>query len=280
VEPESRECACDNDESSLDDLFAIIRKRRLVVLLCVLVVLGAVAAYVYRSPNVYRISNIIVLDQGTMLEMGDTKGKGKDIFHDVYLDLEDVFLILGDSDLLMKMKSQDLSLDKRTLSKILEVKATPFKMKGIQDVSAVQIDVTALDTKAGASFIEYMPQYICSRPLIRDKIESSKRQLLKNIDDLQSIKDDPIKALHISGNPVIIGPEIFSIYEKYNQYREMLEKIERLQIVRLAGDTFIPVEPYGPKKALIIAAGLFAGLLFGICLAFVVERISASSPKE
>ena len=261
MDPESRDYVCDNDEASLYDLFVIIQRRWIVVLFCVLITLGAAAAYLYWAPNVYRISNLIVIDQSTGLEM------------------KDIFIFLGDEDLLAKTKNKS-DLDSSVLDKILNVKASPFKKNGVQNVNAIKVDVMALDPKAGASFIEYMPQYICSRPLILGKVETSKRQIRQNIEDLQSLKDDPIKALHISGNSVIIGPEFSSVYEKYNQYREMLERLEKIQVVSLIGDTHIPMKPYKPKKSMVVVAGLFVGLLFGLCSAFVMERTSGSSDRN
>jgi hypothetical protein len=239
----------------------IIRRRWLVVLFCVFIVLGAAAAYLYWSPNVYRVSNLIVIDQTTGLEM------------------KDIFIFLGDGDLLSKMKYKS-DLDSSVLDKILDFKASPFKKKGVQNANAIQVDVLTVDENAGVSFIGYLPRYIQTRPLITSKLEDSKRRIRRNIADLQSFRDNPLKALHISGSPVIIGPELYSIYEKYNQNVEMLEKLEKLQIVRLAGDTYIPMKPYKPKKAMIIVAGLLIGLLFGLCSAFVMERISGSPRRD
>lgn len=246
-------CTSEYEEISLQDLLAIIRRRWGTILFCILVSLGTAAAYLYLSPEVYKLSNTIVLGQAGNL------------------DMKDVFLFLGDDNLLMKMKSQDQGLDKDVLDKILEIKAAPFKKKGLENERALQVDVLAVDKKAGISFIKYLPQYIQTRPLIVNKVENYKRYMRKNISDLQSFRDNPIKALRITGNP-IITPDFYSIYELYNRYTEILEKLERFQIVTLAGDTYLPLKPYKPKKALIILASIFFGLVIGLCFAFVMER--------
>ncbi len=245
----TNEIEVNEGEINVYELYLVIKKRRPIVLACIILSSLIAVAYILISPNSYKVSNVVVIDP--------TASFGVDEFN----------VFLADRDILQLLKLQKLDLDNSFLDKVLEVKISPFK----KNARALQIDVTALDKETGARLIKLMPHYLQTRPFIMNKIGEQKKILQENINDLDEFKKNPIKQLNGSGNMFLIGSEIYSLHERYNQYCSTLEKHKNLQLVTLAGDTPLPTKPNKPKKLMVTLIGVFMGLFIGVCIALIME---------
>jgi len=65
--------------------------------------------------------------------------------------------------------------------------------------------------------------------------------------------------------------DIYSCNEKYNQLIADLDKIEKRELVFFVRQTIFPIEPYKPKKILVLTIGLLGGIIIGAFMALVME---------
>lgn len=250
------------DEIDLYKLYQVIKKRRLIILSCILFSFAITTIYLIVSPKVYKLSNIISLDPV------------------VSFGANDLLIVLADDDLLFKLKSQELNLDRKVLDKIVEIKISPCKKKNLLNERALMVDIMTLDLKAGKALMEFLPEYILASPFILNKIEDQKTMVQKNLEAMKLFKDESLSALHSSKDLVLIGSEVYSMYERYNQYLFAIDKLNNNQFITLVGDTLMPHEPYKPKKLQISLLGLFMGLFIGIFMAFFLEWIDNSNVEN
>jgi len=242
------------DGMTLSEILGIIRRRMLLILVCSFVTVGLAVAYLIWTPAVYKVTNVIVFDASS--------GFG----------ISDVFLTFSDSNILTQLASQELKLDKRVLKEITDVKLSPFKRKGIQNDNAIQAEVFTKDMEAGLKLMEFLPQYIETRPYIMSKIETQKMIVQQNLNDLNQCRNDLTRIMNTTTRGVIPNFNIIDLYERYNEHKIMYEKLQSAHIVTLAGDTFLQNRPYKPRVIFILLCGLIMGLVVGCSAAFIMER--------
>lgn len=244
-----------DDDIDLYDLWLVLKKRKLTILLVVLVTLGISIAYIALTPKIYRVSNTLIPNQmvesvkqsdltAAIDELNELKNVRKEkIAH------------------LLKMHVDDLN-------KIMNIKASVSKGS-----SAVRVDIETLDNSAGIALMEALPGYIQSVPSIAINLEMEKAITEKNMEDLKVIIDNPVKDLTLSSNTVVYVPSIdlYTLREKYNRLIMTMENIEGKRSVFFAWKTEPPLKPFKPKTTLIVSLSLAMGCFLGIFIAFFLE---------
>ena len=244
-----------DDEIDLYDLWLVLKKRKLTILLVVLVTLGIAIAYATLAQKVYRVSNNLILTQ----MVGAVKHSELTAAIDELNELKNVR---------KEKTAQLLSMQVDDLDKIRNIKASVIKGSGV-----VRVDIETLDNSAGITLMEALPGYIQSVPSIAINLEMEKALTEKNMEDLKAIIDNPVKDLNLPSNTVVYVPSIdlYTLREKYNQLLMTMESIEGKQLVSFAWETEPPSKPFKPKKILIVSLSLVMGCFFGIFLALFLE---------
>lgn len=247
-----------DDEIDLYDLWLVLKKRKITVILIVLVSLCAAGFYVVLAPRVYRVSNILVLTQPLEL-----------------IKQAELIAAIADLDELLKLNkikaAHLLGIQVGDLNGIGSIKASEIKGS-----SVLRVNIETLHSSAGIALMEALPQYIQSSPNVASKLGMEKALMEKNRKDLKAIIENPTKDLKLPSNTVVYVPSIdlYTLREKYNLLIMMMEKIEEGQIVTLASKTELPTDPYEPKKSMIVFLCLIMGCLLGIFIAFFMEWVS------
>jgi len=251
-----------DDEIDLYDLWLVLKKRKLMILLIVLVTLGLAIAYATLAQKVYRVSNNLILNQ----MVGSIKQSELTAAIDELNELKN---------LRKEKTAQLLSMHVDDLDKIINIKASVSKGSGV-----VRVDIETLDNRAGVALMEALPGYIQSVPSIAINLEMEKALTEKNMEDLKAIIDNPVKDLNLPSNTVVYVPSIdlYTLREKYNQLVITMENIEEKQLVSFAWKTEPPVKPFKPKTKLIVSLSLVMSCLLGAFIAFLMEW--ASNAKQ
>ena len=236
-----------DDEIDLYDLWLVLKKRKLMILLIVLVTLGLAIAYATLAQKVYRVSNNLILNQ----MVGSIKQSELTAAIDELNELKN---------LRKEKTAQLLSMHVDDLDKIINIKASVSKGSGV-----VRVDIETLDNSAGIALMEALPGYIQSVPSIAINLEMEKALTEKNMEDLKAIIDNPVKDLNL---PSI---DLYTLREKYNQLVITMENIEEKQLVSFAWKTEPPLKPFKPNTMLIVSLGLVMGCLLGIFIAFFLD---------
>ena len=244
-----------DDEIDLYDLWLVLKKRKLMILLIVLVTLGLAIAYATLAQKVYRVSNNLILNQ----MVGSIKQSELTAAIDELNELKN---------LRKEKTAQLLSMHVDDLDKIINIKASVSKGSGV-----VRVDIETLDNSAGIALMEALPGYIQSVPSIAINLEMEKALTEKNMEDLKAIIDNPVKDLNLPSNTVVYVPSIdlYTLREKYNQLVITMENIEEKQLVSFAWKTEPPLKPFKPKIILIVSLSLVMGCFLGIFIAFFLE---------
>ena len=222
-----------DDEIDLYDLWLVLKKRKLMILLIVLVTLGLAIAYATLAQKVYRVSNNLILNQ----MVGSIKQSELTAAIDELNELKN---------LRKEKTAQLLSMHVDDLDKIINIKASVSKGSGV-----VRVDIETLDNRAGVALMEALPGYIQSVPSIAINLEMEKALTEKNMEDLKAIIDNPVKDLNLPSNTVVYVPSIdlYTLREKYNQLVITMENIEEKQLVSFAWKTEPPVKPFKPRQS-------------------------------
>ena len=249
-------CGChQDDEIDLYDLWLVLKKRGIILLLIIVACLAAGIVYVSLAPKVYRVSNTLILNQGVesikqseLIAAIDYLTRVKD-YHE-------------------ERTAQLLSMNVDDLAKIRAIKASEIKGSGV-----IQVDVETLDNSTGIALMEALPGYIQSAPSIATKLEKEKVLTKKNIEDLKVIIDNPVKDLNLPSNTVVYVPSIdlYTLREKYNRLIMTMENIEEKQLVSFIWKTEPPLKPFKPNTKLIVSLSLVMGCFLGIFLALFLE---------
>jgi len=249
-----------DDEIDLYDLWLVLKKRKLMILLIVLVTLGLAIAYATLAQKVYRVSNNLILNQ----MVGSIKQSELTAAIDELNELKN---------LRKEKTAQLLSMHVDDLDKIINIKASVSKGSGV-----VRVDIETLDNSAGIALMEALPGYIQSVPSIAINLEMEKALTEKNMEDLKAIIDNPVKDLNLPSNTVVYVPSIdlYTLREKYNQLVITMENIEEKQLVSFAWKTEPPLKPFKPKIILIVSLSLVMSCLLGAVIAFLMEWVSNS----
>lgn len=244
-----------DDEIDLYDLWLVLKKRKLTILLVVLVTLGLAIAYVALTSKIFRVSNTLIPNQ----MIGSIKQS------ELTAAIDDLNELMN---LRKEKAAQLLNMKVDDLNKIKNIKASVIK-----GLSVVRVDIEALDSSAGVALMEALPGYIQSVPSIAINLEMEKALTEKNMQDLKVIIDNPVKDLSLPSNTVVYVPSIdlYTLREKYNRLVMAMENIEEKQLVSFAWKTEPPLKPFKPEAKLILSLGLFMGCFLGVFLAFFLE---------
>ena len=244
-----------DDEIDLYDLWLVLKKRKLTILLVVLVTLGLAIAYVALTSKIFRVSNTLIPNQ----MIGSIKQS------ELTAAIDDLNELMN---LRKEKAAQLLNMKVDDLNKIKNIKASVIK-----GLSVVRVDIEALDSSAGVALMEALPGYIQSVPSIAINLEMEKALTEKNMQDLKVIIDNPMKDLNLPSNTVVYVPSIdlYTLREKYNHLTMIIENIEEKPLVSFAWETEPPLKPFKPNIKLIVSLSLVMGCLIGIFAALFVE---------
>ena len=252
-----------DEEIDLYDLWLILKKKWLVILVVTFISTGLALSYAFLIPKVYRVHNILLFNQlqdGEILNQGEMTAAVSvlDKLNNLNdLETQKVFNMLGIND-----------------GNIKAIKS--IKSSEIKGSSSLWVDIDTTDRKAGVALMEALPSVVLSTPTIADKLKTQKAIIQKNIDDLKAIINNPMMSLKLSRDTIVYLPSIdlYALREKYNRLNMIMEKIDRGLLISLAWKTEPPKWPIKPKKALSILIGLVMGCFLGILIAFFMEWVT------
>ena len=252
-----------DEEINLYDLWLILKKKWLVILVVTLITTGLAAAYAFLTPKVYQVHNILLFNQlqdGEILnqtEMAAAVSVLDKLNNLKDLETQKIFSLLG-------MNDENFKVIK---------KIKPSEIKGS---SSLWVDIDTTDRKAGVALMETLPRVVLSNPNITDKLKTQKALIQKDMDDLKTIINNPMMSLKLSRDAVVYLPSIdlYALREKYNRLNMIMGKIDKGQLISLAWKTEPPKRAIKPKKAMSILIGLFMGCFLGIFIAFFMEWVT------
>jgi capsular polysaccharide biosynthesis protein len=247
------------DEINLYDFWLIIKKRWLIIFFITMISIGLAFSYIMLTPKVYKISNILLLNQ---IQDGDVINQSEvtaaiSVFDKLKGNHKDKMLSL-------------LGINENQFRDIISIKTSDIK-----GTNAFWVDIDAIDRESGVAVMEAMPKYIFSNPNISSKISLQKTLLQKNRDDLKSIIENPMQVFKLYRNPFFYLPSIdlYNLREKYNRINVMLEKMDNGRFVSLAWKTMPPTKPYKPRIRSIAFISLAMGVFLGIIGAILLEWV-------
>jgi uncharacterized protein involved in exopolysaccharide biosynthesis len=252
------------DEIDFYELFLVIKERWWIVVIVTLFSFGMALTYAYLTPAVYRISNILVINQFNAQYRISNIAQGA---QDIISSAEIKEIIMNLNNLSMKQQEKELGLDKTVIQNILNINISPIQGA----TNSLKIKFDAFDKESGGYYMNALPGYVNKKPYIIKRIKSLIKLTRKDMDDMKRIIDDPIGSLNLSGNSIIMSSELFLIRERYNQLKQNLDELESGQVFSFADITIIPEKPYKPKKMMISMIGLVVGIILGIFLSFFIE---------
>jgi len=245
------------DGVNLYDLWVVLKKRRIIILLISLISLSVSIAYVTLEQKVYRVSNAIVLKQ---VEEFITKAE--------------VIATIRELNGLLKPDNQrSAQLLSMQLNDIQKINASDIK-----ETSIIRVDIDAFNAKTGIALMKALPQYLQSTPNISRKLAIRQELMEKNRENLKAIIDNPMKDLRLSSNTIVYVPSIdlYHLHERYNALNIMIQEIKEGRILSLARESVPPVGPLRPRMRMRILSGLVLGIFLGVFVAFFMEWLSSA----
>ncbi len=229
-------------EIDVCELWRIVWKRRSVVIIVTLLFLAGAGLFIALSREVYKVSNALVLSKIGNVQLS-------------YPEVKMIIQVLDD--LPPSQQAKELGMEVGAIKNVKRIKAVDIKGSNI-----VKLEIETLNRETGMGVMQILPRYIMTRPYVVKMIEREKGLLNSNIHALKKIIDDP------SISPMM---DIYSCNEKYNQLIADLDKIEKRELVFFVRQTIFPIEPYKPKKILVLTIGLLGGIIIGAFMALVME---------
>ena len=256
-----------DEEINLYDLWLILKKRWLVILIVTFISTGLALSYAFLTPKVYRVHNILLFNQlqdgeilnqtemAAVISILDKLNNLKD------LEKQKVFNMLG----------INVSINDGNNNVIKNIKSSEIKGS-----SSLWVDIDTTDRKAGVALMDTLPSVVLSNPNITDKLKTQKALIQKNMVDLKAIINNPMMSLKLSRDAVVYLPSIdlYALREKYNSLNMVMGKIDKGQLISLAWKTELPKKAIKPKKAISILIGLVMGCFLGVFMAFLMEWIT------
>jgi|GEM_PF-1316371 len=257
------------DEISLYDLWSVIVKRKMVLIVLLFLSLLGAALFAFTSPKVYRLEAHMKLylprDAVTVKELPTAR---------------DLASILGRIDAEKKARIFSKKAEEITDLKIVEMKGATDKFK---------IVIEALNRDMLPEALDEAVIYIESMNMIRSNEEKIRRELDLKIKDLREtytksarINQAIDKSLHTS-NVSSFG---FSPIDAHQRVLEMKIGLDRLEQERLQykliqplDDPFVSKSPVKPRKMLILTLACFGSLMIGLFVAFVMEYFERAGIK-
>lgn len=237
------------------NLIQIIYKRKVLILICTLVVLvlGTVYSFVKQPLYLSSISVTTFLVENFKMEK----------------HIELLTFQIEDQDI--EALSKTLNVDSEIAEHLVDVSI----VKPLNNNFQYDIEITVTDTAYIPALFEGIIYYLNSTEYNAKRFELESEKLdgilnaskgeLEDIDEVQEkLKDQESLLLY----PSSLHKEFVDITEKYEE-----TKVNRslLSVVEIIRSYYIPSKPFSPKKPLLIMISLFAGVFIGIGLAVILE---------
>ena len=265
----------DDNTVSIYDIWLAIKKRRW--LICIIALLSFVVSlgYSFVTPNVYKISNVLILSHGMNLlgqEREFSSSADKSLFN--VSEIKSAITVL--QTLSKRQQMNKLALEE-SISKVIK----DIKVSEIEEKELLELEVNTLDSEAGVRVINAITKYVNNLPFVLKRIEQRKQLLKKNIEELRRIIADPWSYSNLPDNATIseILISLYKLRKNYNEISLNIDELEKGKVMALAGETLAPEKPYRPKRTWITVIGLVCGVFLGIFIAFFTEWM-ASARRE
>jgi LPS O-antigen subunit length determinant protein (WzzB/FepE family) len=257
------------DEMSLSDLWAVVVKRKMIIIVLFLISLLGAMLYVFTSPMIYRLETHMKLylpkDVTTVKELPTAK---------------DLSSIIGTIDPEKKAIIFSKKADEITDLKIVELKGTTDKFKIIIESSSTEVLPEAL--------VEFV-KYIENMNMIKSNYEKITRELdekIKNVKETYT-KSDFINReiekrlrssnlLSLGFNPIEVNQKVLEM--KTEMYRLEQERLN-YKLIQPLDAPFISKYPVKPKKTLILTIACLGSLMIGLFIVFVIEYFEKTGTK-
>jgi hypothetical protein len=258
------------DEISLSDLWAVVVKRKMIIIVIFLLSLIGATIYVFTSPKIYRLETHMKLylpkDVTTVKELPTAK---------------DLSSIIGPIDLERKAIIFSKTAHEITDLKIVELKGATDKFKIIIESRSHEMLPEAL---------EEIVKYIENMNMFKSNYEKITSELDVKIIDLKETyaKSELInreiekrlnssKLLSMGFNPIEINQKVLEM--KMEMYRLEQER-RNYKLIQPLDDPFISKYPVKPNKAMVITVAGICGLLFGVFIVFIAEYVEGMKNKK
>lgn len=249
----------EHDTIDIYEIWLIIRKRGWLIFIITLLFFGLSLSYSFLPPDVYKISNIMQKPYKVEINMADIK--------------TNVLLL---KDLTREQRAKALDLEESVIADIRDIKIS--KIEGTESFK-LQVDTT--DPASGVKVINALVVYADNLPFVQKQVERRKEVLEEDRDVLKKIIDDPVSFLALPDKAIIheFLPSLYDLKTKYNAMTRAIRELEESGVINLAGKTFVPDQPYKPRRMLLAAWGLFAGIFVGTFFVVFMEWL-ASARRE
>jgi hypothetical protein len=170
-----------DDELDIYDLWLILRKRWLTVLIVTLVSMGLAVLYAQFSPKTYRIHNLLIFNQ---IQDGEPFSQAELTATISILEKLNKLTDLTD---LEKNKVLDmLGMHEGDLKNIVSISSSEIKGS-----SSLWVDIDTTDRKDGITLMDTLPGFVLSNPGISNKLKMQKAIMQKNKEDLKAHHRNP-----------------------------------------------------------------------------------------
>lgn len=304
-----------NQEDTLDLSFyfeALLRHWRLIAFTCFVGLLGAVMVNMLMQPR-YKASVLMMIDREnsgkieqpafaswasdedyyrTQYQLLETRTLLEQVYKDLNLSEVPEFA-QGWKSLKGALKTEPItrsrlvnltiaSYDPKLATKIANNLAKTFTEQNVKNRLSMATEVlTALETTeqspAQKELLNSLPQIINS-----DFIKGLKREEMETSSQLSLLL----------GKYTDNHPEVISVRKKLETIQNTIERetkrlLQSIKIdlsgqfsannIRIVDEAVIPLNPYRPRKLLNIAIGLFAGMLLGVLITFILEFLDQTT---
>ncbi len=261
---------CDNDEIDLYELFLTLKKRWKVVIASVLFFLIGAFLYLVITPEKYKSQGVISLSY-------QITGNGAKIF---YIPPDVIEGLVNNYFQLLKAAKAGYTIPEKKFfpNEIVDKTISIEIVKRRNDKGVLLVPITATSPDIVVKDFQYLVAFLEEklRPIKEQIIRTKKLQLKFLIEQ----KNKLLKFLAQSEK----SPEVKGYL--INKIQDLEQKINSLKIELQTFSVFKtfppakPVEPYAPKKWVVILVSLFSGLFIGIFLAFFLEWWQSVSQKH
>jgi hypothetical protein len=257
------------DEISLSDLWAVVVKRKMILIVLFLISLMGAMLYVFTSPGIYRLETHMKLylpkDVTTVKELPTAK---------------DLSMIIGTITPEKKATIFSKGADEITDVKIDELKGATDKFK---------ITIESRNPEMLPEALEELTKYIENMNIIKNNYEKITHELDEKIKDVKetyaknvSIKKEIEKRLH-SSQFLSLGFNPIDVNQRVLEMKIGLDRLEQdrhnYKLIQPLDDPFISKSPVKPKKAMILTIACFGSLMIGLFIVFVMEYFERTGMK-